>query len=627
MRRRGFAVVALPACLLCLVPVVLLIPVAAGAAGGRGGTAPVAGAVLATEQAILTAADGAAGDQLGWSVDIDGDTAVVGAPHDDVDGSAGQGSAFVFVRSGGVWTQQAQLTAEAGAAGDQFGRAVAVDGDTVLVGAPSSDAGGNLDQGAVCVFTRSGATWQQQAMLLAPDGVAHSGFGWSVDLDDGTALVGDPYAKPAFLMNAGSAYVFVGAGASWSFQQQLTAPGAAESDLLGWSVALDGDVAVAGAPEDNAGTAVDHGSATVFVRSGSTWSAQAELTGSGAASNERFGDAVSLDAGTAVIGAPFEHVGTVKDQGAAYVFTGSGATWALQQRLLGTDREPQDDHFGGAVVVRGDRLLVGAPENEVELGNGTDSWSQGTVFAFVRSGAAWNRQARLTETSGASWDHFGFSVSLSGDTALAGALDDDVGGRADQGSARVLVGAAPVTTAKLTPAANADGWNNTPVTVTMSARDVFSGVALTQYRRLGVVDWTAYAAPFPVSENGVTTWEYASRDRDGNTEAAKRLKVRIDTTRPVTVAINDASVVRGARVTLRFRVDDKVAPKAYGRIRIYKGTVLKTFSMFPLSPTNTVLRNTFVCRLAPGRYTWKVYAADIADNRQSKIGSRTLTVR
>jgi hypothetical protein len=365
----------------------------------------------------------------------------------------------------------------------------------------------------------------------------------------------------------------------------------------------------------------------VFVRSGQTWTQQAELTGPDLAAEARFGDAVSLDGDTAVVGAPFDHVGTVLDQGSAYVFVRSGATWSLQQRLLGSDREPQDDHFGGAVAVRDDAILVGAPENEVERDGGADASAQGTVFAFARKGGAWTRQARLTAAGGAAQDHFGFSVSLSGDTALAGALDDDVGGRADQGSARVLVGTAPLTTARLTPAANSDGWNNRPVTITLSATDLFSGVAGTQYRALGAADWTSYAAPFPVSTLGVTTWDYASRDRDGNLEATRRLKVRIDTTHPVTVALANATVRRGARATLRFRVNDSIAPRAYGKIKIYKGSVLKTFTMFPEWPTNKELRATFVCKLPRGRYTWKVFATDIAGNRQGKIGSRTLTVR
>jgi hypothetical protein len=587
--------------------VVLLAAVVAGAAlagsqAPRHTPLPAAprAASLALEQGILTAVDGAARDQMGWSVGVDGDTAVVGAPHDDVDGRADQGSAYVFVRSGGVWTQQAHLTAVDGAAGDEFGRAVAVDGDTLLVGAPQQSVGAEGARGAVYVFTRSEASWNQGGHLTA-SAVKAGGFGSSVALDGDTALVGDPGHEVGAHVRTGAALVFVRSGTSWSLEQQLAASDAAADDWFGWSVALDGDTALVGAPGDNVGTAVNHGAATLFVRSGSRWSAQAELTGSGGASSERFGDAVSLDGDTAVVGAPFDHVGTVPDQGAAYVFVRSGAAWPLQQRLLGTDREPQDDHFGAAVVVRDDAVLVGAPENEVERDGGADASAQGTVFAFARSAGAWTRQARLTAANGAAQDHFGFSVSLSGDTALAGALDDDVGGRADQGSARVLAGTAPLTTVRLTPAANGDGWNSRPVTVALSAADLFSGVAGTQYRALGAADWLTYAAPFAVSANGVTTWDYASRDRDGNLEATKRLKVRIDTTHPVTVALANATVRRGSRATLRFRVNDAIAPKAYGRIEIYKGSVLKTYTMFPEWPTNKELRATFVCKLPRGR--------------------------
>src|SRR5262249_33890721 len=162
----------------------------------------------------------AAGDQLGASVAISGDTVVVGAPLSDIGANADQGSAYVFIRSfigsGADWTQQKKLTAADGAAGNLFGISVALSGDTLAVGAYGDDIGANRNQGSAYVFTRSfigsGADWTQQKKLTAADGEINNLFGVSVALSGDTLVVGAFNDDIGGNANQGSAYVFIRSG-------------------------------------------------------------------------------------------------------------------------------------------------------------------------------------------------------------------------------------------------------------------------------------------------------------------------------------------------------------------------------------------------------------------------------
>jgi len=385
-----------------------------------------------TQQRKLTASDGAAYDYFGGSVALSGDAALVGAYGDDVGANGDQGSAYVFTRSGTTWTQQGKLTASDGAAGDLFGYSVALSGDTALVGAYGDDVGANSDQGSAYVFTRSGTTATQQAKLTASDGAAGDRFGYSVALAGDTALVGAYYDAVGANDIQGSAYVFTRSGTTWTQQVKLTASDGAAYDLFGYSVALSGDTALVGAYWDDVGANGDQGSAYVFTRSGTTWSEQAHLTDSDGEADDYFGGSVALSGDTALVGAADDDVGANADQGSAYVFTRSGTTWSLQQKLTASDGAAYD-YFGGSVALSGDTALVGAYYDAVGAND-----TQGSAYVFTRSGTTWSLQQKLTASDGAAGDRFGLSVALSGDTALVGADLDDVGANADQGSAYVF---------------------------------------------------------------------------------------------------------------------------------------------------------------------------------------------
>jgi hypothetical protein len=368
-----------------------------------------------TQQAKLTASDGAASDRFGCSVSVSGDTALVGAYLDDDKGPA-SGSAYVFTRSGASWTQQAKLTAGDGAVEDYFGRSVSISGETALVGAYQDDDNG-FSSGSAYVFTRSGASWTQQAKLIAGDGAADDRFGCSVSISGDTALVGAYLDDNNKGGDSGSAYVFTRSGASWTQQAKLTAGDGAASDQFGSSVALSGDTALVGAYLDDNNKGPNSGGAYVFIRSGASWTQQAKLTAGDGAAYDYFGISVTLSGDTALVGASQDD-DKGADSGGAYVFTRSGASWTQQAKLTAGDGAATD-YFGSSVGLSGDTALIGAYYDD---DNGTNS---GGAYVFTRSGASWTQQAKLVAGDGAAYDYFGSSVGLSGDTALVGAYGDD----------------------------------------------------------------------------------------------------------------------------------------------------------------------------------------------------------
>ncbi len=262
------------------------------------------------QQQKLVAADGVADDQFGISVSVSGDTAIVGA----FGANSSRGAAYVYTRSGSVWTQQQKLTAGDGAAGDEFGWSVAIDGDTATIGAHSDDGA----RGSAYIFRRSGTVWTPEQKLTASDGATFDQFGYGVAISGETVVCG------AVMDDNGSAYVFTRSGSVWTQQQKLTSADGAAGDKFGGSVTISGDRVIAGAEGDDVGSNPDQGSAYVFLRTGTTWAQEQKLTGSDGAASDNFGGSVALSSDLAFLGSYLDDFGTVTDQGSAYVFTDSG---------------------------------------------------------------------------------------------------------------------------------------------------------------------------------------------------------------------------------------------------------------------------------------------------------------
>jgi hypothetical protein len=631
--------------------VLMVVPVATAAAGtpATPGLSTAAGqselALLAPQRAQLTAPGGAANDNFGSTVAIAGDIAIVGAPADDVVTTiapftnVNQGSAYVFVRSGQSWVFQQQLMAADGAANDAFGCSVALSGEMAIIGASGHSVGGNANQGAAYVFTRSGTAWTQQQQLVAPDGAASDNFGCSVAISGETALVGANQDGIGANANQGSAYVFVRSGASWTQQQQLLASDGAANDRFGWGVALSGETALVGANHHVVATKADQGAAYVFTRSGAVWTQQQQLTAADGAAGDRFGYAVALAGESVIVGAPFDDVGTKVDQGSATVFVRSGTIWTQQQQLVASDGATSDD-FGYAVALDGELAVIGAYWDDI-----ASRANQGSADIFLRSGATWSQLQQLSAADGATNDRFGCAVALSGDTVVVGAYWDDIGANLQQGSAYVFPtdGVAPLTTAAVAPAANEFGWNTGPVTVNLQASDALSGVAATDYRLAGAAGWTPYTGPFSVSTPGISSWEYRSIDAAGNLEEAKTLTISIDATPPTTTvratpAANSSGWRRSA-VTLSLIGHDTLSGPASTQYRLagapawttYYGPLmitrqgLSTYEFRSLDLAgNTEPAQSLALRIDSKRPTTKAFAATVRKGGRIALRYRVL---
>ena len=349
------------------------------------------------------------------------------------------GAAYVFVRSGTNWSQQAYLKASNTGANDVFGFSVDVSGDTIVVGGwgeASNATGVNGNQsnnsipnsGAAYVFVRSGTNWSQQAYLKASNAGAADFFGWALALSgDSLVVVANGEASNATgvngnqsdnsAVNSGAAYVFVRNGTNWSQQAYLKPSNPGSGDNFGMSTAISGDTLIVGAwQEDSNATGVnanqtnnfatDSGAAYVFVRSGTNWSQQAYLKASNTGAGDTFGLSVGVSGDTAVVGATFYHHlngtgggedsnatgvngdqnnNSAPDSGAVYAFVREGTNWT-QQGYIKASNTGAGDYFGRSVVVSGARLFVGAPG---EASNATGVNGDQSNNSALHSGAVY----------------------------------------------------------------------------------------------------------------------------------------------------------------------------------------------------------------------------------------------
>ena len=382
--------------------------------------------------ATLTATDGLPFDGFGRAVALSGDTLAVGVPSDAVGSNSAQGSVRIFVRTGGIWVPQATLTASDGAANDNFGLAVDLSGDTLVVGAPLDDVGTLVDQGSVRVFVRSGTTWTAQQTVTLTDGSGSDQFGGTLSLSGNTLAVGVPYDEIGANIDQGSVRVFTRSGTTWTAQQTLTASDGWAIDFFGARVALVGDTLAVGMPYDDVGSNNNQGSVRMFTRSGTTWTAQQTLTASDGVGLDYFGWSVALSNDTLAVAAAYDDVGGTVDQGSVHMFTRSGAVWTAQQTLTASDGG-LTDFFGDYLDLSGDTLAVAVPYDDVG-----SNVNQGSVRIFTRTGGSWSAQAALTASDGSAADFFGQAAALAEGTLVVAVPFDDVGSNGDQGSVRMF---------------------------------------------------------------------------------------------------------------------------------------------------------------------------------------------
>lgn len=370
----------------------------------------------------LVAADPGLHDHFGRSLEVFGDTLVTGSRFDEHGGVALAGSAYVFDRDGADWIQAGKLVASDAEFQDLLGHAVAIWGDTVLVSARNDDHSGQIDAGSVYVFVRSGGTWVEEAKLVASDAAAGDLFGISVAIEGDTAVVGARDDDHSGAIDAGSVYVFERNGTTWSEQAKLTAVDAANGDNFGWHVALSASTLLVGSRFDDVAGKPDAGSAYVFVRSGATWSAQAKLTASDGAAGDQLGKYVALDGDTAAVSAPLDATAAGAKAGSVRVFVRSGTDWTEEATLTPQDAAAGDE-FGHSVDVVGDRIAAGASQDD--HGGLTDA---GSGYVFERDGGAWTERDKFVASDATAAENMGSTIVLSGNTVLVGTPHDNLDG-------------------------------------------------------------------------------------------------------------------------------------------------------------------------------------------------------
>lgn len=399
-------------------------------------------------------------------------------------------SATVFRRTGAVWARE-QLLRNPDFGDDDFGASVAVSGDTLVIGAPFNDRVVS-GSGAAFVYRRGWAGWVLEAALKASNAESSDGFGRSVAIDGDTIVVGaagedsaatgvngvSPGPEDNSQAESGAAYVFRRSGTSWTQEAYLKASNTGRNDGFGRSLAISGDtIAVSAADEDSAATGVNGsspgqddnsmasaGAVFVFHRSGTSWTQEAYVKASNTGAADFFGDSVALSGDRLVVGASGEDSGATgvdgiapgpgdnskADSGAAYVFRRTDGAWA-QQAYLKASNTGMGDNFGQSVAVWLDTVVVGARSedggargiNPVSPGPEDESKpNSGAVYVF-RHGSIWFQEAYVKSANSDAGDEFGSSVAIGPNTIAVGAPAEDSGfSGVDSDNSRINAGAA-----------------------------------------------------------------------------------------------------------------------------------------------------------------------------------------
>jgi len=369
-------------------------------------------------------------------------------------------------------SNEVRLTATDLVPNADFGRSVAIEGDLVAVGAGGEDAtlegGVNISNaGAVYLFKRQGQTYVPEMKLVAPDAIPEAEFGRTVAIQGNTVIVGARFAQVGSLLKAGAAYVFRKYEGSWHFEDKITSPTPADEDNFGRALAIHGDLLVVTARKENIG-ANDVGAAYVYLRKGGSWVYQVKLAASDASAGAYFGQSVAVHGNLIVVGArnsdpngagaiyffrgnrdewvevakvtppdgktddqfafTVAMVGNViavgarradlpdaKDAGAAYVFVMTSDSVNLITKIIASDATT-GDQFGQSIAIAGDVIAVGA--NRADIGADKD---QGAIYLFHRMGNQWMETEKINASDGLAGDEFGYSLSAFGNEMVTGA--------------------------------------------------------------------------------------------------------------------------------------------------------------------------------------------------------------
>jgi hypothetical protein len=371
-------------------------------------------------------------NESSWATGIDGDQ--------DDDSEDGSGAVYLFSNDGSSWSQRHYIKASNAGAVDGFGSAVALHGSTLAVGAPFEDSpatgidgdqgdgqGGN--HGAVYIFVEDGGVWRQEAYVKASNTDWVDLFGYSVALEGDTLVVGAPFEDSASgidgdqeddsVENCGAAYVFERTAAGWEQTAYLKASNSVAGDELGTAVAISGTTIAVGARGDGSSGFEDSGAVYVFEREGSSYLQTAVLKASELAADAAFGSVVALHGDTLVVGAPsFASGPTRADSGAAYIFERRGEAWS-QTAFIEASSPIEQTFFGVAVAIHEDTVLIGS------IGDGHPQVPRaGASYVYERDVSGWVLERRIVAPNAQLGDRFGLGLAITPNAMAIGAIGE-----------------------------------------------------------------------------------------------------------------------------------------------------------------------------------------------------------
>ncbi|MBI1293417.1 PKD domain-containing protein [bacterium] len=497
------------------------------------------------EVAKLLADDAEENDGFGTAVDISGDTLIVGAPREDTGGN-NTGAAYIFQGGAGNWRTVRKIQAPDAETNDEFGYSVSISGDTVVVGAPFEDTGGR-NTGAAYIFQRNqGGTdnWGQVKKIQASDFQVDDNFGWSVSISGDTIVVGAPREDTGG-SNVGAAYVFgrdQGGVNNWGEVRKIQAGDKGFADQFGFSVTIDGDTIVVGAPREDSGSN-DAGAAYIFERNqggadnwGEVRKIQADETGLA----DQFGTVVSIGGDTIVVGVPFEDSGGI-NAGAAYIFQrnqGGAGNWGQVHKIQASDAQA-NDQFGFSAHIDGGQIVVGAPLQD------TGGSNAGAAYIFQRDEGGtdtWGEVEKIEASDAQANDLFGRAVSISSDTVVVGAWLEDSGG-SDAGAAYVFgntIAGPPappnLTVEKTANVAEIDegGTVNYTIVVANVGQISATNVSVSTSSSSPLIDSNVLALGETLAAGETVTYTYSSTAVDGPDTLINTARVSSNQTPPIT---------------------------------------------------------------------------------------------
>jgi hypothetical protein len=398
--------------LLCLIHIVIL----PGMTGCTGGELPIPSQTFFpdfwTGETILKPTAVKEDDYFARGADISGNYIIMSASGDDDNGS-GAGAAYIFHLENETWIEQQKLTPGDGEAGDLFGYPAVISGEYAAIGARGDDDKGE-DAGAVYIFHNNGITWIEQQKLTPVDGEPGDGFGSCVALS-GNRLIAGARGDDDSGEDAGAVYIFYREDASWSEQQKLVPENSEQDDGFGYGLGISDGYVFVGAPyDDEKGS--DSGAVYVYGWTGTTWIRWQKLLPPGGQAQTHFGYQLALDGRSAIISSTFNNNGNTS--GLAYIYNRGDVIWTLQQELLLSGSIPL--HSVIPVAVFNDYVLIGNPHDN-STGNCT-----GSVTCYQSHENMWTVLPQLIPSDCASYNGFGYSVSLSAEYIVIGAFSESV---------------------------------------------------------------------------------------------------------------------------------------------------------------------------------------------------------